>query len=366
MRSTDRARVLVTADCVGGVWTYALDLCAGLARRGHDVLLAGVGDEVSCRRASVVSVPGVAIDLRPYRSEWMDDPWDDLARTREWIEGLCTEWRPDLLHLNTYVVPVDARLPALLVSHSDSISWHRAVRRRAAPSAWSRYAGLVTGALGDADLVVVPTRAVARDLEASFGFGGTATVIPNGRPLQPVAATRARARRVLGVGRLWDEAKNLGALDRIAPRLDAVVEVVGEVRHPDGGEIRLAACETPGVLDPAELGARYRSAAIYALPARYEPFGLSALEAASQGCPLVLGDIPSLRETWQGAAVFVDPFDDEALERGLLDLLDDPGQRERLGAAAARRARDFGVEPMLDGYLAAYADLPVRRLQATA
>ncbi len=33
------------------------------------------------------------------------------------------------------------------------------------------------------------------------------------------------------------------------------------------------------------------------LPARYEPFGLSVLEAALSGCALVLGDIPSLRES---------------------------------------------------------------------
>ena len=34
------------------------------------------------------------------------------------------------------------------------------------------------------------------------------------------------------------------------------------------------------------------------LPARYEPFGLSILEAALSGCALVLGDLPSLRELW--------------------------------------------------------------------
>ena len=46
-------------------------------------------------------------------------------------------------------------------------------------------------------------------------------------------------------------------------------------------------------------------AAIYALPARYEPFGLSILEAALSGCALVIGDIPSLREIWADAALFV-------------------------------------------------------------
>lgn len=360
------ARVLVTADCIGGVWTYALDLCNGLARRGHEVLLAAVGDEGSCRRRRHVAIPGGTIELRALRPEWMDDPWVDVARTRRWLEDLVAEWRPDLVHLNTYVAPRDCPAPKLLVSHSDSISWHRAVLGSPAPSCWSRYAALVASALDDADLVAAPTRAVARDLAESVGFEGRVRVIPNGRATGHVRPpTAPRERRILGVGRLWDAAKNLRALDRIAPRLDAVVELVGETHHPDGGDLRLAACETPGLLDPAALAERYRAAAIYALPARYEPFGLSALEAASHGCPLVLGDIASLRESWDGAAVFVDPFDDGALERELRRLLDDPIRREVLGRAAARRSLDFGVEPMVDAYLDAYSSLSADVLRAT-
>jgi glycogen(starch) synthase len=365
VRTPAPSRVLVTADCVGGVWTYALDVCEGLARRGHEVLLAAVGDEVSCRRGRAAVLPGVAIELRPFRSEWMDAPWADVARTRSWLDEICRDWRPDLIHLNTYVVPSEPTAPTLLVSHSDSISWHRAVLGSPAPAAWRRYAALVGSALDQVDLVVAPTRAVARDLAESFGYEGDVRVIPNGRTPRHLPAAGPRTGPVLGVGRLWDAAKNLRALDRVAPRLTAAVELVGETRHPDGGDVSLPACATPGVLDPAALAARYRAAAVYALPARYEPFGLSALEAASHGCPLVLGDIASLRETWDGAAVFVDPFDDGALERALAKLLADPGRRADLGRAAARRALDFGVEPMLGAYLAAYASLSADVLRAT-
>jgi glycogen(starch) synthase len=51
------------------------------------------------------------------------------------------------------------------------------------------------------------------------------------------------------------------------------------------------------------------------LPARYEPFGLSVLEAALSGCALVLGDIASLREVWGGAACYVRPGDSRAAPR---------------------------------------------------
>ena len=39
--------------------------------------------------------------------------------------------------------------------------------------------------------------------------------------------------------------------------------------------------------------------------ALYEPFGLAVLEAAQAGCALVLSDIPTFRELWDGAALFV-------------------------------------------------------------
>ena len=44
---------------------------------------------------------------------------------------------------------------------------------------------------------------------------------------------------------------------------------------------------------------------IFVSVSRYEPFGLAVLEAAHAGCALVLSDIPTFRELWQGAASFV-------------------------------------------------------------
>jgi glycosyltransferase involved in cell wall biosynthesis len=102
-------------------------------------------------------------------------------------------------------------------------------------------------------------------------------------------------------------------------------------------------------------------AAVFAAPARYEPFGLAVLEAAASGCALVLGDVPTLRELWDGTARFVsrnEPGD--TLAGALLDLTGDEAERERLGAAARERARAFTRGRMVEGYLAAYADLLAR------
>src|SRR5690606_8377688 len=104
-------------------------------------------------------------------------------------------------------------------------------------------------------------------------------------------------------------AKNLAQLDAVATELPWPVYVAGSTEHPDGGNAAFDSVETLGVLSRAEMKHWLGRASIYVLPARYEPFGLSALEAALSGCALVLGDIPSLREVWGPAATYVDPAD---------------------------------------------------------
>jgi glycosyltransferase involved in cell wall biosynthesis len=132
------------------------------------------------------------------------------------------------------------------------------------------------------------------------------------------------------------------------------------MRRPDGVEsMPLNNVELLGHRSALEISEDYRRAAIYALPARYEPFGLSVLEAALAGCALVLGDIPSLRELWAGAASFVPPNDTNLLRAELIDLIGNPYRRQVLGLEAQRRAQRFSVARMTAGYLSAYADLLV-------
>jgi glycosyltransferase involved in cell wall biosynthesis len=112
-----------------------------------------------------------------------------------------------------------------------------------------------------------------------------------------------------------------------------------------------------GRLSAEELARWYAIAAIYVLPARYEPFGLSVVEAALSGCALVLGDIPSLREIWGEAAVFVPPDDGEAVAGAINALITDSTRRCQLAKMARDRAVEFTPQRMASGYLKAYQDL---------
>ncbi|HVX68037.1 MAG TPA: glycosyltransferase, partial [Bryobacteraceae bacterium] len=205
------------------------------------------------------------------------------------------------------------------------------------------------------DMVVCPTHAMLRCLETQYaGAIKLARVVSNGRD-RALFRHGAKEPFILSVGRLWDEAKNLRTLEQAAARLPWPVYAAGDEQHPGGGTRKWGEVRRLGKLNAAMLANHYARAAIYTLPALYEPFGLSVLEAAWSGCALVLGDIPSLRENWEGAAVFVPPRDAGRLAAAIEELIESPLARARWSNAARVRARSFTPERMAAGYRAAYA-----------
>jgi glycosyltransferase involved in cell wall biosynthesis len=350
--------ILMTTDTIGGVWSYALHLAEALGRRGCRVTLAAMGAPLRpSQRAEAARVPGLALYESGYRLEWMDDPWDDVARAGEWLLQLEDALAPDVVHLNGYAHgALPWRAPALVVGHSCVSSWWEAARGCAPPAGWEQYRQAVAHGLRRAAMVVAPSRTMLEALRRHYGWPATGRVIYNGRDLQRFAPGRKQP-LVLTAGRLWDEGKNVAALELVAPLIPWPIYAAGAEQHPAGGRMEASHLQLLGCLDTAAMAAWYGRAAIYALPARYEPFGLSVLEAALAGCALVLGDIPSLRELWPEAALFVPPDDHQALRAALLCLIADERLRLQLAARAQERARSFTTERMVAGYLGLYAEL---------
>ena len=134
------------------------------------------------------------------------------------------------------------------------------------------------------------TLEVRDQLRAIYGDFGPSRVIYNGSAA-PAENERAVEPFVLSAGRLWDEAKNVALLERLAPAVAAPIRVAGAGREQARG------IEALGFLPFARMSEQMERAAIWAHPARYEPFGLAVLEAANRNCALVLSDIPTLRES---------------------------------------------------------------------
>jgi glycosyltransferase involved in cell wall biosynthesis len=164
------------------------------------------------------------------------------------------------------------------------------------------------------------------------------------------AAGSEREPFVLAAGRVWDEGKNLELLAGLALELDQRLRIAGALgagHEPDGSCLL-------GPITAGALAQLRRRAAVFAAPARYEPFGLSILEAATDGCALVLGDIPSLRELWEGAAEFVAPDDRRAWATTLQGLLERPRVAAELGARARVRGARYTADAMATRYLGLY------------
>lgn len=340
--------ILITGDTVGGVWTFTLELAEALGEHGIEVVLAAMGGlPTAAQREEAASIPNLVLIASGFKLEWMDDPWADIEAAGRWLLGLEKRYRPDIIHLNSYGhggLPWST--PVILTAHSCVLSWWAAVKGGTPPAEWDRYRAEVSCSIATAAVVTAPTRAMLRTLETFYRRPECGMTIPNGRTAHRFPAGQKEP-IILTAGRLWDEGKNAGAVAAAAAHLPWPVYLAGESAPFDG-------CHMLGRLSAVDMARWFARASIYALPARYEPFGLSALEAGLAGCALVLGDIPSLREVWQDAAIFVPPGDPHRLEAALRALIGNPPQRERMAQRAAARAREFTPDRMARGYLDAY------------
>ena len=353
-------KVLMTVDAVGGVWTYALELSRALAHHDVRVVLACMGPAPSeSQLASAHALPNVALWWCDCKLEWMNDPWQDVERAGDWLLRLAERERADLVQVNGYVhAALPWHRPVICVAHSCVCSWWQAVHRCNAPAEWQTYRERVSTGLNRADCIVAPTQAFLESILELYRPTRRTLVIRNG--LAPGSGNRPRVQRlpvIFASGRVWDRAKGIDVLDAATRDLPWRSYVAGPATGPDGVRAPLKSLRTLGTLTADDLHSWLRRAAIFAHPARYEPFGLGVLEAALGGCALVLADLPTLRELWQDAALFVPVDDAWTLRRTLQRLIADPESVAVLGNASSARAQRFRPESMAASYVALYREL---------
>jgi glycosyltransferase involved in cell wall biosynthesis len=331
----------MTADAVGGVWTYALELARALAGRGVETTLATMGPRPSAdQQAEAARIPRLELVSSDFALEWMEHPWRDVAAAGEWLLELDARVRPSLVHLNGYAHgALPWRAPVIVAGHSCVVSWAEATGGALDPAWLARYRRLVTDGLRAADWVIAPSAAMLASLQRHYGPLRFASVVPNGRDAARFPPG-AKEPFIFTAGRLWDRAKNVDAVKTVESRLSWPLVMAGS--------------EGLGPLSEAAVAEWLGRASIFVLPARYEPFGLLPLEAALAGCALVLGDIPSLREVWGEAATYVAPDDHAALALAIDRLIEDPVLLGRRAEAARARAGRYTPDAMARGYLRVY------------
>lgn len=95
-----------------------------------------------------------------------------------------------------------------------------------------------------------------------------------------------------------------------------------------------------GYVDKSELPRLYSHAAAFLYPGIYEGFGLPIIEAMACGAPVVTSRTGAAPEIAGGAAMLVDPFDVESIERGL-EQATIPDEAARLRALGQDRVKLF-------------------------
>jgi glycosyltransferase involved in cell wall biosynthesis len=348
-------RILMTTDAVGGVWQYSIDLIRQLRADGLDALVVCLGPPPSAeQQRKIQAITGGSFVHAPFALEWMQEPWDAIEQARTWLTKLESEFKPDVVHLNSYALAAAPwHAPVLCVAHSCVYSWWRAVHGCAPEITWENYREQVSRGLQAATFIVSPSQAMLDALVHEYGIAQEkATVIPNfslASPHGPVTKEHFS----LAAGRMWDKAKNLSLLEAIAPHLHWPLYLAGS------GESR--SLQHLGSLSHDEVLERMAAASLFVHPALYEPFGLVVLEAAAAGCCLVLADIPSLRELWDDAAVFINPRDPHAWTRTLNELIANEAQRRELAYRASQAARRYCADTSWRMYRNLYDRLVSRK-----
>ena len=316
-----------------------------------------------------------------------------VAQTRALLR-LARDLSPDLVHTTLYEADLTGRLAAAAARVpvvSSLVNAAYGPEHLAAP-------GLRPWKVRAAQAADVATARLVRRFHAISGYVADTMarrllvprerieVIPRGRDLGRLATRTAAARRKVrdGLG-VADSTPVLLAAARheYQKGLDVLVTALGEVRRerPDalllvagrfGDEsdrIR-AAADRAGVapavrlLGPREDVPELMGAAdVFVAPSRWEGLGSAALEAMGVGVPLVVSDVPALRELVGSAdcAVLVRPEDPGALARGILGCLCDPSSTaERTKAAPERFRSQYALAPVAERTIDFYRAALVR------
>jgi len=96
-----------------------------------------------------------------------------------------------------------------------------------------------------------------------------------------------------------------------------------------------------GYLSDEELRALYSSCKVFVYPSLYEGFGLPPLEAMACGAPVIASRIAAHEETLKDNARLVEPMDESALAKAIVDLVEDEKLRQSLAKAGRAHAANF-------------------------
>jgi len=355
-----RVAMMIETDGPGGAEVMLIQLAEELRRRGHEVTAVGPVRGQGWLSARLRSL---GFERRTFT---LRRPLDPLCAIE--LARMLRELRIDVVHSHEFTMAVYGCAAARWLGLPHIVTMHG---NETVMDAWRRRAAL-RWSLKRSRAFVAVSESTRTSMQARLRLpDGSIRVIPNGVPLRP--GERTRTRRKLGVE---DD--------------EVLILMVGNLRRRKGHAVLLEAlaelhrtgCASPWQLAiagdgrqresltrlTAELGIADRvqllghrddipdlqaAADIFAMPSYWEGMPLSILEGMIVGKAIVASNVGGIPEMLRDgdSGLLVPAGDPLALAHALRRLIEDPAQRERLGAAARRRAEaEFHVEVMADRY----------------
>jgi len=356
----------------GGVESHVRSLSRELARRGHEVTV--VTSQHDRTLSAEETVDGFrVVRVRP-RFIFMQTPITPRMR------GSLRALSADVVHAHS-PPPLASHYAGAVASERGIpyvVTYHCDVELPSAfgsvvESIYRRSLGADT--LRNANQVIVTTRTYAATSRAIWRYNPS--VIPNAvdhrrfRPDVDGSAVRAKLRIptevpiVLLVGRIVPHkgVEHFVEAARYVP--DARFLVAGGGSSLDAMK-RLAL--SMGVADRVRFLGRisddrlpevYAACDVFVLPSvsRLEAFGIVALEAMSTGKPVIVADIPGVREMIEDGrdGLLADPVNPRDLAEKIRRLLSDPKARRTMGARGREKVLEsFSIERVTDRIEAVY------------
>jgi glycosyltransferase involved in cell wall biosynthesis len=356
---------LVLEQCLapvpGGTGRYTREVAQALARRAPEG--SAVAGATAWHR-QLLRIPGVP-------SFRLSVPRRPLIAL--WERGLGPSIGGDVVHALTPMAPPRRKTPLVVTVH-DAVPWTHPETLTPRGVRWHRTA--IGRAARTADLVVVPTQAVADELSHHVELGDRVRVIGEGVSadlrLPDDAHDRARElglpdRYLLTVATLEPRKGLAVLLDALShtdapdvPLLVAGQAGWGDVDLPSEAR-RLGIADRVRILgrvpDP-DLAVLMSRATALVVPSRAEGFGLPMVEAMSLGTAVVTSPVPALVEVADGASLVAT---DDELSTALRSVVEDDALRGRLADAGRVRAASFSWDGVADALWTAYGQIAVRR-----
>lgn len=352
-----RICIALEHDVFGAAEAYAISLAKGLEKRGHQVLML----HPTLIRSSVIErLKGAGIERREL-------PSGQLPRLRAARSAL-KAFAPQVVHVNAVLSTVilaawACRIPGrVLTEHllplQAHYNWKGAFLTRLTRRATR--------------LLIVFSRANASTAQRIWRRVPIKVISPGVDPPQKVNAgvpstSKQEGLSLVSVGRLSPE-KRIDVLLRAVARLparDKLRRVVIVGTGPEQERL-IALSDELGITDLvdwrgylSDVGPALDEADVFIHCSEREGFGIAVLEAMAHGTPLIVTDLPALREVVGDTALsIVQVGDSEALASAIASGIMNPRERvHKTEVALARCQRIFSIDAMIHKHEQAYREL---------